>query len=161
MLLRLFPLLLFSYFQTAFADPLEVDLPTFSCTGMKESIRLPPKLPQLRQMAKLNEEKTIQIHEWDGYKTLEKLYSFKGLYLHIITFTNDPDRYMLGAAFIESSEWSVSPIRVGSPVAVLNRLGLAQPSDNGTWRFNGEADSLYVEVRAGRVSRVVYECYTG
>ena len=61
MQIRLFALLLFGCCQTAFADHIEIDLPSFSCTGMKESIRLPPKLPQLRQMAKLNEEKTVQI----------------------------------------------------------------------------------------------------
>jgi hypothetical protein len=128
---------------------------------MKESVRLPLKLSQLRKLGKISDEQTVRVEEWDGYKAIEKLLRFNGMHVQVITFTNDPERYNLAAVFIEAADWTVSPIRVGSPVAVLARLGAAKPSANGTWRFAGESDSLYVEARAGKVIRVVYECYTG
>jgi len=144
------------------ADPVSVNLPGFQCTGLKEGVRLPRKLSQLRKLGKLNEEQTIHVEEWDGYKAIEKQLRFNGLYVQVITFTNDPERYNLSAVYIETPGWSVSPIRVGSPVQeLLTRLGGVKPEPNATWRFSGESDSLYVEARDGKVFRVVYECYTG
>ncbi len=146
----------------AAAEPVSVNLPGFHCTGMKESVRLPGKLSQLRKLGKLNDEQTIHVEEWDGYKAIEKLLRFDGLHVQVITFTNDSERYNLAAVYIEAPGWSVSPVRVGALASEpLSRLGAVKPEPNGTWRFAGESDSLYVEARNGRVFRVVYECYTG
>jgi len=147
---------------TTAADPISVNLPGFHCTGMKESVRLPGKLSQLRKLGKLNEEQTIRVEEWDGYTAIEKLLRFNGLYVQVITFTNDPERYNLAAVYVETPGWSVSPVRVGVAAdEPLSRLGAIRPGPSGTWRFAGESDSLYVEARNGKVFRVVYECYTG
>ena len=148
--------------NAASANPVSVTLPNFQCAGMKESVRLPGKLSQLRKLGKLNDEQTVHVQEWNGYKAIEKLLRFNGLYVQVITFTNDPERYNLASVHIEAQGWSVSPIRVGSPATeVLTRLGAIKPGPNATWQFVGESDSLYVEARDGKVFRVVYECYTG
>ena len=161
MLLRPSALLLLACHGLAYADPVQVDLPGFHCSGMKESVRLPHKLSQLRKLGTLREEQTVRVEEWDGYKANEKLFRFTGLHVQVVTYTNDPERYNLAGVFIESEAWTLSPLRVGSPVSELTRLGAIKPGANSTWRFSGESDSLYVEARAGRISRVVYECYTG
>ena len=144
------------------ADPVSVNLPGFQCTGMKQSVRLPKTLSLLRKLGKLNEEQTVHVQELDGYKAVEKLLRFNGLYVQVITFTNDPERYNLAAVHVEAPGWSVSPIRIGGSVGdALIPLGVVRPEPNTTWRFAGESDSLYVEARGGKVFRVVYECYTG
>ncbi len=129
---------------------------------MKESVRLPAKLSELRLIGKLIEERTVHVEAWEGYKAIEKLLRFNGLSLQVITFTNDAERYNLSAVTIESPRWSVSPIPVGSPVSDLQaRVAGFVPKSTGAWHLAGESDSLHIEARNGKVTRVAYECYTG
>jgi hypothetical protein len=129
---------------------------------MSQSVRLPTKLSQLRALGRITDEQTIHVQEWDGYRTVEKTLRFEGLYVQVITFSNDPERYSLAAVYIESPSWRLSPFRVGQPASeALARLGARGSSSSGTWRFSGESEALHLESRSGRVHRVVYECYTG
>ena len=142
--------------------PTQIDLPGFQCVGGTDSIRLPPKLSSLRSLGKLISEETIRVEEWEGYKAIEKLLRFNGLSIQVVTFTNAPERYSLAAVYLESSVWSLGPYRVGQPAAPLaKQLGAKNFSSNANWRFNGESESLQIEVQSGKVRRIVYECYTG
>lgn len=129
---------------------------------MRQSVRLPPKLSQLRKLGTLREEQVVRTEEWEGYKAIEKLLRFDGLYIQVITFTNDPERFNLAAVYIESSKWSISPFRVGESISTaLSRMGTKATDPNGAWRFSGESDTMYIESRGSKVYRLVYECYTG
>ena len=144
------------------ADPVRVALPGFQCTGMAQSVRLPSKLSQLRQLGRVTHEQVVHTQEWDGYKAVEKLIRFEGMRLRVVTFTNDPEKYSLSGAYIESSAWNLSPFPIGQPIrAAVSRLGVTNPASNAVWQFSGESESLYLESRKGKVFRVVYECYTG
>ena len=143
-------------------EPTQIDLPGFQCVGGTDSIRLPAKVSSLRSLGKLISEETVRIEEWQGYKAIEKLLRFNGLSVQVVIFTNAPERYSLGAVYLESPVWSLGPYRVGQPAAPLvKQLGAKNFSSNATWRFNGESDSLQIEARSGRVRRIIYECYTG
>jgi hypothetical protein len=161
-LLRLSLLALALFGLVAHANTVEMPLPGFQCQGMSHSVRLPGKLSQLRALGRVTEEQTVHVQEWDGYKTVEKMLRFEGLYVQVITFSNDPERYSLAALHLESPKWQVSPFRIGQPTSeALARLGAKGSSPTGTWRFSGESETLHIESSSGRLFRVVYECYTG
>jgi hypothetical protein len=143
------------------AQAMEVSARSVSCFGGAYGARLPGKLSELRQLGEVRVEQPVRVEEWDGYKAIEKRLQFDGLSVNIITFSNDPERYSLASLSVQSSRWSVSPFRVGEPpVSLFELLGVKLVS-TGAWRFQGESDSLYVEVREGKVVRIAYECYTG
>ncbi|MES2635044.1 MAG: hypothetical protein V4669_18905 [Pseudomonadota bacterium] len=142
--------------------PVVVAVPAFSCVTGPFAVQLPAVLSGLRALGKLKEEKVVRVQSWEGYKAVERWLRFEGMELQIVTFTNDPERYTLGSALFESPRWSQAPARVGEPSGPLvTRLGAAQVEANANWRFAGETDSLYIQSKAGKISRVLYECYTG
>lgn len=144
------------------AEPVDVAVSAVSCVDGAYGTRFPGSLSRLRQLGHLREERQVRVEEWDSYKAIEKRLQFDGMSVNIITFTNDPERYSLASVSVESSSWLISPWRVGdSPEPLFKLLGVKAPARNGAWRFHGESDSLYVEVRKGKVLRIGYECYTG
>ena len=146
----------------AHGEPTDVPLPGFSCATGTYGARLPTKLSALRAIGRIQDEQIVRVENWEGYRAIERIIRFDGLHVQVITFTNDPERYRLARIFIESPRWQVGFIRIGQPSApLLEQLGASSPSRDGSWRFEGESDTLYVEAIAGKVFRVVYECYTG
>ena len=143
-------------------EPINVSRPGFQCVGSPDGVQLPETLSALRRLGVLLSEEVVRTEEWEGYKAVEKRLRFKGLSLHVITFTNQPERYSLGSLELSSPAWSVAPIAVGQPSEpLLRRLGARRTTSSGVWRFNGESESLIIEAHRGNVRRVLYECYTG
>ncbi|HEY1092128.1 MAG TPA: hypothetical protein VGE47_13630 [Burkholderiaceae bacterium] len=143
-------------------DVVRQSVPQLSCAGGAYGTRLPKGLSALRALGRIRDEQILRVEKWDGYTAIEKMIRFDGLYVQVITFSNDPERYNLAGVFIESSRWDIAPIRVGQPAApLLARLGAKNTSRDATVKFTGESDSLFIESRAGKVFRVVYDCYTG
>ena len=162
--MRILIVAILAFFTQASAaqKPIEVNHPGISCVGAPLGVNLPDTLSALRSIGKLESEEVVHIDEWDGYKTIDKLLRFKGLDLHVVTFSNQPERYLLSLVEIKSPVWSFAPFRVGQrSETALGPFGVEQSGPNGLWRIYGESESVLIEVRHSKVSRVVYECYTG
>ena len=144
------------------AETTEVALHGYSCSAGAGGIRLPEKLSAVRALGVKVPEEVGESQQWDGYSTTERTLGLDGMTLQVITFSNDPERFLLSMAIIESARWDLSVIRVGQQLKqAFAALGYSGKPTNGNWRFNGESESLYVEARAGKISRLVFECYTG
>lgn len=160
--LFLIALYLVSISYSLAAEPTPVQLDSFQCTGTPLSIKLPAGLTQLQKMAPLQKQEVIRTEQWDAYQTIEIDLHFVGLTIGAITFTNDHERHNLVSARVSRAAWAVSPFRIGMRAEpALRGLGVKGDVSNGTWRIEGLTDALVVEVRAGRISGVVYDCYTG
>ena len=136
-----------------------------ACQGGKFGLRLPATLPALLAMAPRWGEKPLETQRWDGYTTTRKRIWSEGLSLELVTYSNDPGRYSLGSATIRSAAWAkLAPFAVGEEVdAIRAKLGDIAKDD---WQlrsvYSGESESVRFETtRAGKVSAVIYECYTG
>ncbi len=134
------------------------------CLGEPFGLRLPSTLPELLALGAVQSEQVLEVEQWEGYKATRKIVRFKGLALGLVTYSNDPRRYSLASAEVRSRDWlRLTPFAVGeSTEAVRQRLGDVA-EDDMTLRslYSGESDSVRFETRAGRVSAVIYECYTG
>lgn len=143
-------------------QPVEIDNPSFGCHKPGVGVELPKSLSALRQIGVVQSEELVRTEEWDGYQALEKRLQFNGLTLQVITFTNQPERYILSLLEVTMPNWSVTPIRVGQAAGpALSGLAVSAKRPYGVWRINGETDTLLIQVRGGKVERVLYECYTG
>jgi hypothetical protein len=136
-----------------------------ACQAGKFSLRLPATLPALLALGRPLGEQRLESQRWEGYTTTHKRIWFEGLSLDLITYSNDPDKYSLASLTIRSAAWArLAPFAVGEPVdAVREKLGDISKDD---WQlrsiYGGENDSVRFETtRAGNVSAVIYECYTG
>ena len=115
-------------------------------------------------MAPVLSQQVLQVEQWEGYKSTRKKVRFAGLTLGLVTFSNDPGRYSLASAEIRSEAWlRISPFGVGQDTDVIRRrLGrVAEDDDELRSVYSGENESVHFETRSGRVTAVIYECYTG
>jgi hypothetical protein len=136
-----------------------------ACQGGKFSVKLPPTLPALLALAPRHGEKSLGTERWEGYTTTRKKIWFDGLVIDLVTYSNDPERYSLSAVTIRGAAWArLAPFAVGEDVdAVRAKLGDVSKDD---WQlrsiYAGESESVRFETtKAGKVSAVIYECYTG
>lgn len=128
------------------------------------AVRLPATLPELLAMAPVLSQQVLQVEQWEGYKATRKKVRFAGLTLGLVTFSNDPGRYSLASAEIRSEAWlRISPFGVGQDIDVIRRrLGRVAEDDLDLRSvYSGENESVHFQTRSGRVTAVIYECYTG
>ncbi len=136
-----------------------------ACQGGKFSLKLPATLPALLALGPRPRVERLETQRWEGYTTTHERVLFDGLYVDLIAYSNDPGRYSLAKVTIRSSAWArLAPFAVGEPVdAARARLGSVAKDD---WQlrsiYAGENESVRFETtRAGNVSAIIYECYTG
>ena len=134
------------------------------CVGGSYGLRLPATLPALNTMAPLVSTLILEVEKHEGYTATRKVLRFKGLTLGVVTFSNDPTRYALDSAEISSSAWrNIAPFRVGQRIEAAHKLlgVIADPDLYLRSTYTGEAESVRFESRSGRITSVIYECYTG
>ena len=138
-------------------------LKDLSCTEGPFRLRLPPTYQAVRLIGQLREEKILEVRAWDTYKIESRRLVFDGLRLDITTFTNDKSRYLVAGALITSPGWSnAGGFRVGDSIDnVLAHLGIRDAATGSEIKASGDTDALRLGVAGGKVSRIVYECYTG
>lgn len=135
-----------------------------SCEGGPFGLRLPPHLPEVMKLGSIAREEIQQIEKWDGYSTTRKYIEFSGFTLGLVTFSNDPNRYMVSFAEITSSRWShIAPFRVGESVkSVRRKLGSSAASDPELKaKYGSEGGDVSFQYAHGKITKVVYACYTG
>ena len=136
-----------------------------ACQGGKFGLRLPAKLPALLALGPKHGEQRLETQHWDGYTTTRKRIWFDGLSMDLVTYSNDPDKYSLETLTIRSEAWAkLAPFAVGDSIdAIRAKLGDVAKDD---WQlrsvYAGESESVHFEtMRAGNVSAIIYQCYTG
>jgi hypothetical protein len=136
-----------------------------TCLGGKYGLRLPATLPGLLALGPRTAVERLDTQRWEGYTTTHQRIRLDGLSMHVITYSNDPNRYSLASLTIRSAAWTrLAPFAVGESVDEIRaRLGDVAKDD---WQlrsiYAGESESVHFETtRAGRVSAIIYECYTG
>ncbi|MBV8633671.1 MAG: hypothetical protein JO002_04215 [Burkholderiaceae bacterium] len=135
----------------------------FSCEGGRLGLRLPATLPGLMRIGKLNKTEILEVEHWDGYVTERKDLYFEGLTLGIISFSNEPDRYMIRFSEIRNKKWlELSPFKVGQkPKEVIDVLGINNERIQLEKAYGSESGEVSFSFRDGRLSRINYSCYTG
>lgn len=135
------------------------------CAGGEFGLRLPTTLPELMALAPLRQEVVHGVEAGEGFTITRKTLRFDGLAIGVVTFSNDAQRYWLASAEVRSTAWQhLTPFRLRQSIEdVRKRLGtVAQDDQYLRSIYAGESDSVRFEsTRRGRVTAVLYECYTG
>ena len=109
-------------------------------------------------MAPVLSEEVQEVEPWQGYVAVRKTVRFHGLTLGLVTFSDDPYRYLVDFAQIRTSTWSrIAPFKIDQPIAAVRRkLGSTGNHDPLLLaEYSGETDSIGFETRAGRVVAIV------
>lgn len=145
-------------------EPPSIYIEHISCDRGPFSMRLPKTLSELMKAGIVKREKIDQIEMWDGYATTRKTLYFSGLSLGIITFSNDPDRYLVSFVKVTGTQWStITPFFIGETVqSVLAKLGapaIADPRLKAN--YGGDTSTISFRHARGKITQVKYTCYTG
>jgi hypothetical protein len=139
-------------------------VPEILCAEGKFALRLPKTLPELRRVRAIEKEASESPeYVQPGRYVTRRLLTFSGLALGIITFSDDPERYMLTYAKVTSSPWRAGPFHVGQPLADARRhLGKAAQKDVGlVAEYASEGASIKFGHEGNRISSITYSCYAG
>ncbi|HTN12635.1 MAG TPA: hypothetical protein VL154_16815 [Acetobacteraceae bacterium] len=138
-------------------------VPAFTCQQESLGIRLPRTYPMLRRIAPIRAETVGEVTNWGAYQTVFRDLRFDGLHLQVVTFSNDPQRYMLAGASITDPQWTPEGLlRIGQTLAEtrrrLSEFGVAL-SESLT--IGGDGDAVTIRATAGHIVELNYSCYTG
>ena len=125
-----------------------------SCTSGPYRLKLPQSYKALRGIGQLRRERVLKTEDTGTQRELR----FNGLELVVVTLPDKPSRYRLSKAVVSSRNWRITPLRVGTPANTALRGLLKDPPRDGEVEFNGEKDSIRVNLAAGRVLDVEYSC---
>ena len=133
------------------AGPAEV-----SCTSGPYRLQLPRNYRGLRTMGQLRRERVLKTEESGVLRELR----FNGLELEVITPQGKPNEYVVSKAIVSTRTWRIAgPLRVGVPArSALKGLQPKSVPSDGEIEFNGEADSIRVNLSRGRVLDFEYTC---
>ena len=124
-----------------------------SCTSGPYRLQLPKTYKGLRTMGQLRRERVLKTEESGVLRELR----FNGLELEVIT---SPAGYTVSKAIVTTRNWKIAgPLRVGvsARTALKGLKATGVPSD-GEIEFNGDADSIRVNLSRGRVLDFEYTC---
>ena len=134
------------------------------CLEGKHSLQLPKTLPALRNLAPVLKVEDLGVERWQGYTTIHRRIRFAGLTVGVVAYSNDANRYSLERVEIRGAQWArIAPFAVGETIeSVRGKLGEIAV-DDVTLRsiYSGENESLHFETKSGKVSAIIYQCYTG
>ena len=134
-----------------------------TCEGGPYRITLPWSYAEVRKLGPLIKEEVLRTYNWDDYKTQDRSLIFQGLELVVVTFSNEPDKYMLSSAKLTGPQWRITgKLRVGNTAAfALRGIPFKSVPRNGNVSLGGDTDSIGIKLSNGRITEVYYACYTG
>ena len=139
-------------------------LPEFGCQTPPFGLRLPMHLQGVMNLSPVKHVEILETEKWEGYTTTRKYVHFQGLTLGLITFSNDRERYMVSRAEITDVRWAeISPFRVGEYTSTVQRkFGLPADSDPDLKSsYGSEGGDLRFESADRKITKIIYDCYTG
>jgi hypothetical protein len=126
-----------------------------SCTSGPYRLKLPQSYKGLRGIGQLRRERVLKTEDDRTQRELR----FNGLELVVVTLPDKPSQYRLSKAVVSSPNWRIAgPLRVGTSARTALRGLLKDPPRDGEVEFNGDKDSIRVNLAAGRVLDVEYSC---
>lgn len=126
-----------------------------SCTSGPYRVKLPNSYKALRTIGNLRRERVLKTGETGTHRELR----FNGLELEVVTPVDKPNQYQLTRAILTTANWRIAgPLRVGNSANVALRGLLKNPPRDGEVEFNGDKDSIRVNLARGRVFDVEYTC---
>jgi hypothetical protein len=162
--LVLFASLLGMLSGTAKAAEKSVYIEQVSCTGAPFGLRLPASMRNVYLLGKIQKDVVGEVEQWDGYSATRKTIHFPGLVLGVVTFSNDPNRYLLSYAEVSDAKWNkLSPFPIGAQLSAIRKL--MGPVTNDVPLLNvefvSESDGVKFLFKEERLAKVTYDCYTG
>ena len=148
----------------AYAEPKSPYIAEFRCVGSPLGLHLPSKLPAVMRLGPVVHEEVLEVEKWEEYTATRKYVYFSSLTLGIITFSNDPNRYMVSFAEISSRKWShIAPFHIGELISsVRQKIGSFADRDPFLKAsYGGEDGDLTFESSDGKITKIKYACYTG
>jgi hypothetical protein len=134
------------------------------CLDGRHSMRLPKTLPALVKLAPVLKVEDLGTERWEGYTTTRRRFFFAGLTVGLVAYSNDANRYSLERVEIRGGQWArIAPFAVGEAIdSVRGKLGQIADDDVELRSiYQGENESVRFKTKAGAVSAVIYQCYTG
>jgi hypothetical protein len=133
-----------------------------SCTKGPYRLKLPKSYKGVRGLGAIQRDRVMRIEDHGTYTITHRELRFNGLEIELMTFSNEPSRYVVTRAIITTSNWRIAaPLRVGAPAkSALRGLANESPRD-GELEFSGGGDSVRVALAAGRIFDLEYSCQPG
>ena len=131
-----------------------------SCTKGPYRLRLPKSYKALRGLGHLRRERVGKTEEHGTHTVTHRELRFNGLELDVVTSSDKPGEYTVSSAVLSSANWKVGgQLRVGTSARVaLKGMGSKNLPRDGEVEFNGDKDSIRVNLARGRVLDVEYSC---
>jgi len=134
------------------------------CQGGSFGLRLPRRLPEVMKLGPVKREEVREVEKWEGYTATRKYVYFAGFTLGLVTFSNDPNRYMVSFAEITDPRWTrVAPFSVGESVdSARGKLGAPAANDPELKAtYGSEGGDISFQSSGGKITKITYGCYTG
>jgi hypothetical protein len=132
---------------------------SFTCNSGPLSLHMPATYPEMLALGKLKRIADGQVQDYGAYKVTYREVEFDGLRIDAYVFSNDSKRYLLARAEISDSSWNIAPLKVGqSAQSALKHKNWPPPAFDGSWELDGDAASLLVSIKDGRIAKVTYSC---
>ena len=102
--------------QTVYVD-------SASCIGAPFGLRLPASMRNVYLIGKIQKNTVAEVDKWENYSATRRTIHFSGLVLGVVTFSNDPDRYLLSYAEVSDARWNrLSSFPIGSSMSTVRQL---------------------------------------
>lgn len=136
----------------------------FSCMDAPFGLHLPASYLSLLRIGPVKNNTVIENENWKGYTTSRRDIEFDGLFLRVITFTNDPERYMVALATVtKNGSWNANAFKLEQSwqdiQRVLERYDVALSSADSIG--NEAGDLKFTFGPDAKVKSMDYSCYTG
>jgi hypothetical protein len=134
-----------------------------SCTSGPYRLNLPKSYKAVRGLGQLRRERVLKTEDFGTHTVNHRELRFNGLELVLVTASNKPNQYAVSKAVLSSRAWRIAgPLRVGTPAqTALRGLQARHLPREGELEFEGDTDSIRVNLAAGRVLDVEYSCSSG
>jgi hypothetical protein len=129
-----------------------------SCTDGPYRLKLPKSYKALRTIGHLRRERVVKTEDSGVQRELR----FNGLELIVLTSPDKPGQYVVSRAVVSAPSWKIAgPLRVGTSARIaLKGLQPKQLPRDGELEFNGDRDSIRVNLSRGRILDFEYSCST-
>ena len=135
-------------------------LEDFRCNEGEYALQLGRSLDSLRALPTLYKELVEKVPHMDA--EVHALY-FRGMTVRIVIPMHDPGGGLIESVSIRSKDWAVAPgLRIGSSVDQLSaKLGTKLRLGISSAKVCGDTECAIYSIRADRIDRIIYRCYTG
>ena len=132
----------------------------FDCTRGPWKLNIGKSLASIRALGKPTAERTEPGY---GQNTEIRVLQFEGLAVRALFVKGDYRDGLVDSVEVTRPQWGVTAdLKVGHPLsAVAKKAQRPVEPHNAMVKVCGDTDCATFQVSDGRISRIIYECYTG